>query len=53
MCKEDARAAIENGVDGIYVSNHAARQLDTTPATIEVLKEVVQEIDKIVLEKGI
>ena len=37
MCKEDARLAVENGIDGIYVSNHGARQLDTTPATIEVL----------------
>lgn len=25
MCKEDARLAIENGIDGIYVSNHGAR----------------------------
>jgi len=43
MCKEDARMALEAGIDGIYVSNHGARQLDTTPATIEVLKEIVQE----------
>ena len=25
MCKEDARLALENGIDGIYVSNHGAR----------------------------
>jgi (S)-2-hydroxy-acid oxidase len=25
MCKEDARLAVENGIDGIYVSNHGAR----------------------------
>jgi (S)-2-hydroxy-acid oxidase len=43
MCKEDARIALEAGVDGIYVSNHGARQLDTTPATIEVLGEIVAE----------
>jgi len=43
MCKEDARIALDNGADGIYVSNHGARQLDTTPATIEVLKEIVDE----------
>lgn len=43
MCKEDARLALENGADGIYVSNHGARQLDTTPATIEVLREIVNE----------
>lgn len=34
MCYEDARLAIDNGADGVYVSNHGARQLDTTPATI-------------------
>ena len=44
MCKEDAMLAMENGADGIYVSNHGARQLDTTPATIEVLGEIVEAI---------
>ena len=43
MCKEDARIALEAGCDGLYVSNHGARQLDTTPATIEVLGEIVAE----------
>ena len=42
MTAEDAREAVRHGVDGIWVSNHGARQLDTTPATIEVLPEVVQ-----------
>jgi hypothetical protein len=32
--------AVEVGVDGIIVSNHGARQLDYTPATISVLEEV-------------
>ena len=41
MCAEDARIALEAGADAIYVSNHGARQLDTTPATIEVLPEIV------------
>ena len=41
MCREDVRLALQNNVDGIYVSNHGARQLDTTPATIEVLPEIV------------
>jgi isopentenyl diphosphate isomerase/L-lactate dehydrogenase-like FMN-dependent dehydrogenase len=45
MCREDARLAMENGADGLYVSNHGARQLDTTPATIEVLKEISEEVD--------
>lgn len=53
MCADDARLAIENGIDGIYVSNHGARQLDTTPATIEVLKEVADEVERVCKEKGI
>ena len=32
--------AVEAGIDGIIVSNHGARQLDYTPATISVLEEV-------------
>lgn len=44
MCAEDAVASVENGVDAIWVSNHGARQLDTTPATIEVLPEIVRAV---------
>jgi (S)-2-hydroxy-acid oxidase len=47
MCAEDAVLAIEHGADGIYVSNHGARQLDTTPATIDVLPEVVQAVRRL------
>ena len=52
MCAEDARIALEAGVDGIYVSNHGARQLDTTPATIEVLGEIVAEAKQFALDKN-
>jgi glycolate oxidase len=38
---EDARLAVEHGVEGIYVSNHGGRQLDHGRGTIEVLPEVV------------
>ena len=41
---EDAQIAIEHGADAIFVSNHGARQLDTTPATIECLPEVVKAV---------
>jgi isopentenyl diphosphate isomerase/L-lactate dehydrogenase-like FMN-dependent dehydrogenase len=34
---EDARLAIEHGVDGIVVSNHGGRQLDRVQATAEIL----------------
>ena len=53
MCAEDARLALEAGIDGLYVSNHGARQLDTTPATIEILKEVVDEAKRYAAEKGV
>lgn len=38
---EDTEAAIAAGVDGIWVSNHGGRQLDSTVATIDSLPEVV------------
>ena len=52
MCKEDALVALESGADGIYVSNHGARQLDTTPATIEVLEEIVQVVEQFAKDKN-
>lgn len=45
QCKEDALKAVEYGVDAIWISNHGARQLDTTPASIEVLEECVKAVD--------
>jgi 4-hydroxymandelate oxidase len=41
LTAEDARLAVEHGVDGIIVSNHGARQLDRTVATADALEEVV------------
>jgi len=41
---DDALASVKAGVDGIWVSNHGARQLDTTPATIEVLSDIVRAV---------
>ena len=51
-CAEDARIACEYGADGIYVSNHGARQLDTTASTIEVLKEIVEAVEAYARETG-
>lgn len=44
MTAEDARLCADHGVRGIIVSNHGARQLDTTFASIEVLPEVVDAV---------
>jgi 4-hydroxymandelate oxidase len=40
----DAQIAVDNGVDGLIVSNHGGRQLDTTPATIEQLPVVANAV---------
>lgn len=42
---DDAQLALEHGVDGIIVSNHGGRQLDTAPAPIDVLQEIVDVVD--------
>jgi len=44
MTSEDAQLAVQAGVDGIVVSNHGARQVDTTSSTIEVLPEIVAAV---------
>jgi len=42
--REDAQLAIDNGADGIVVSNHGGRQLDGAPSTIRVLPEIVDAV---------
>jgi 4-hydroxymandelate oxidase len=41
---DDALLAVKHGASGVIVSNHGARQLDTTPATISVLPEIVDAV---------
>ncbi|XP_015113733.1 hydroxyacid oxidase 1 [Diachasma alloeum] len=45
LTAEDAILAVENGASGVVVSNHGARQIDGTAATIEALPEVVEAVD--------
>jgi len=42
---EDARRAIDGGADGIVVSNHGGRQLDTVAASLRALPEVVAAVN--------
>ncbi|MFI5021138.1 MAG: alpha-hydroxy acid oxidase [Alphaproteobacteria bacterium] len=42
--REDARIALEHGVEWIYVSNHGGRQLDHGRGALEVLPEIVEEV---------
>jgi 4-hydroxymandelate oxidase len=41
---EDARLAVEHGVDGLVVSNHGGRATETLRATIDCLPEVVDAV---------
>jgi 4-hydroxymandelate oxidase len=43
---DDAEQAVKTGVSGIIVSNHGARNLDTVPATIEVLPYIARRVNK-------
>ena len=41
---EDAKLAVEHGVDGVLVSNHGGRAMETGRATIEDLPEVIDAV---------
>lgn len=54
LTAEDAELAREFGCAGVIVSNHGGRQLDSTPATIEALPEIVRAVgtDLVVMLDG-
>ena len=41
---EDARQAVDAGVDGVVVSNHGGRQLDAVPSTVQALPAVAEAV---------
>ncbi len=41
---DDAARAVASGARAVVVSNHGGRQLDTSPATIDVLAEVIDAV---------
>ena len=43
---DDARRAVDAGAAAVIVSNHGARNLDTLPATADVLAHVVDEVGR-------
>jgi 4-hydroxymandelate oxidase len=52
----DADQAVSLGVDGIMVSNHGARNLDTMPATIDVLPIICEKVARrvpVIVDGGI
>jgi len=44
LTRDDARRAIDHGDKGVVVSNHGGRQLDSAPASLDALPEVVEEV---------
>lgn len=53
---EDARLAVQHGVDAIVVSNHGGRQLDGAPGTIDVLPAIVDAVQgktEVLFDSGI
>jgi isopentenyl diphosphate isomerase/L-lactate dehydrogenase-like FMN-dependent dehydrogenase len=44
LTHEDATLAADNGIDGIIVSNHGGRVVDSGRATIEVLPDVIEAV---------
>ncbi|AHG88178.1 FMN-dependent alpha-hydroxy acid dehydrogenase [Gemmatirosa kalamazoonensis] len=44
LTADDAALAVDAGADGVIVSNHGGRNLDTLPATIDALPEVVAAV---------
>ena len=45
LTREDASLCVEHGVDGLIVSNHGGRAIDTGLSTIAALPEIVEEVD--------
>jgi lactate 2-monooxygenase len=53
---DDARRALDHGVDGIVVSNHGGRQVDGALASIDALPAVVEAVDgriPVLLDSGV
>ena len=53
---DDARRAVEAGMNGVIVSNHGGRQVDGAIATIDALPAVVEAVDgraPVLLDSGV
>ena len=56
LSAEDGRLAVSCGADGVIVSNHGGRNLDTVPASIDALPRVVDAVAgriPVMLDSGI
>mmetsp|Transcript_17803 Transcript_17803/g.40432 ORF Transcript_17803/g.40432 Transcript_17803/m.40432 type:complete len:382 (-) Transcript_17803:367-1512(-) len=53
---DDAKKAVETGFSTMWVSNHGARQLETSPATIDVLPSIREAVGpdvEIIMDGGV
>jgi lactate 2-monooxygenase len=53
---DDARRAVDEGMDGVWVSNHGGRQVDGSTSTIAALPQIAQAVDgrvPIVMDSGV
>jgi L-lactate dehydrogenase (cytochrome) len=53
---DDARRAVDAGASAVVVSNHGGRQLDTVPASLRALPEIVSAVDgqiEVLMDGGI
>ena len=46
LSAHDAEKGVDAGVDGIVVSNHGGRQLDTAPASLDALPAIAAAVGK-------
>lgn len=54
--RDDARKALDFGVDGILVSNHGGRQVDGSVATLDALPAIVEAVNgkvPVLLDSGV
>ncbi|WP_075790861.1 alpha-hydroxy acid oxidase [Massilia putida] len=53
---EDAALAVREGVDGVWVSNHGGRQLESAPAALHCLPQVVDAVQgraRVLFDSGV
>ncbi len=56
LVADDARRAVDDGAAAVVVSNHGGRQLDSVPASVRALQEIVHAVDgqvEIMMDGGI
>ena len=56
LTAEDARRCVDEGAAGVVVSNHGGRQLESSPATLRALPEVVAAVNgraEVLLDGGV